>query len=261
MSRRFLIGANVKMNQTPAESVQFFTGIADAVRLQLPDAPPVQLYLALPFTSLPALARQAIGSPIWVSAQNVHWEAEGAYTGEISARMLTAVGVRLVLIGHAERRQLGHETEVETNRKVMAASAAGLNVLLCVGETAEERGYGVGPQTVDRQLRIALHGLAPDLLSFIHLAYEPVWSIGVGGTPATPADITPIINDMRRTMVTLFGEAGDSVPILYGGSVNAENAGTFAGLREVDGLLVGRAGWTVDGFLGVLKAAVSARSS
>ncbi len=174
--------------------------------------------------------------------------------------MLRALGVELVLVGHAERRRLFHETDPDLNKKLLAAVEAGLRVLLCVGETAEEKGYGVGRETVARQLKIALHGLDPSALSRLQVAYEPVWSIGTGGTPAQPADVTEIVVPMRATLAELFGDSGRSVPILYGGSVDAGNAGSFTALSEVDGLLLGRSGWTVDGFTKVLEAALRGRS-
>jgi triosephosphate isomerase len=261
MARPLIVGTNFKMNQTPAESARFFTELA----LAEPARPGVQLYLVPPFTSLPAVVAARTESPpaasIWIGAQNVHWAAAGAYTGEISVGMLTALGVDLALIGHAERRHVFHEADPDLNKKVLAAVAAGLRVLLCVGETAEEKGYGVGQETVGRQLKIALAGVEEPALGLLHVAYEPVWSIGAGGTPAQPEDVTPIAAHLRRTLEDRFGPGGGDVPILYGGSVDPTNAGSFVALPEIDGLLVGRAAWTVDGFRRIVAAAVAARSS
>ncbi|HET7093753.1 MAG TPA: triose-phosphate isomerase [Thermomicrobiales bacterium] len=257
MTRPFLFGTNFKMNQTPAESAAFFGALAEKVAA--PDG--VQLFVIPPFTSLPAVTALDVAakSGIWIGAQNMHWAADGAYTGEISAAMLQALGVDLVLLGHAERRRLFHETDQDVNRKVLTAVERGLRVLLCVGETAEERGYGVGGETVARQLTIGLHDLDPKHLPLLQIAYEPVWCIGAGSAAAHPSDVAPIVRLIRDVVGTRFGESGRAVPVLYGGSVDPANAAGFVRLPDIDGLFVGRAAWTVDGFRATLDAALRAR--
>ena len=252
MARPFLFGTNFKMNQTPAESAAFYQQLVASV--QTP--PDTHLFVIPPFTSLSAV-KDVAGQPphrVWVGAQNVHWAPDGAYTGEISVGMLLALDVDLVLLGHAERRRYFHETDVDLNRKVLAAFGAGLRVLLAVGETAEERSFGVSGETVLRQLRIGLHGVTPEQLGLIQIAYEPVWSIGAGGTPASPEDVEPIARLIRSGCEDLFGEPGGEIPILYGGSVDPSNAGTFTALPDIDGLFVGRAAWTVEGFIATYQA-------
>lgn len=256
MSRRFVFGTNLKMNQTAAESVRFVQHILDS----LGPVEGSQFFVIPPFTSLAAVAPLAAGSPLWIGAQNMHWAADGAYTGEISAGMLTGIGVQLVLLGHAERRGLFGETDEAVNRKITAALVAGLNVLLCVGETAAEKDFGVGEETVARQLKIALHGLDGPALPQVQIAYEPVWSIGAGGTPARPDDVAPIAAHLRATLAALHGELAEDVPILYGGSVDPTNAGDFTALPDIDGLFVGRAAWTSDGYRDVLAAGLAGRS-
>jgi triosephosphate isomerase len=258
MTRPFLFGTNFKMNQTPAESAAFYEQLAATV-----ETPPgVHLFMIPPFTSLGAVAEVAsqCNTDIWVGAQNMHWAADGAYTGEISARMLLALDVDLVLLGHAERRRDFHETDVDLNKKVLAALDNGLRVLLAVGETAEERGFGVSGETVARQLTIDLHGVRTDQLPLLQIAYEPVWSIGAGGTPASPEDVEPVAALMRDTLGHLFGEPGRDVPILYGGSVDPTNAGSFTALPDIDGLFVGRAAWTVEGYLATYEAGLEGES-
>jgi triosephosphate isomerase len=252
MGRPFLFGTNFKMNQTPDESAAFYQQLA--ATLQIP--PDTHLFAIPPFTSLSAV-KDVAGPPphqFWIGAQNVHWAPQGAYTGEISVAMLLALDVDLVLLGHAERRRYFHETDVELNRKVLAALGAGLRILLAVGETAEERSFGVSGETVLRQLRIGLHGVQPEHLGQIQIAYEPVWSIGAGGTPASPEDVEPIAKLIRSGCEDLFAESGAEIPILYGGSVDPSNAGTFTALQDIDGLFVGRAAWTVDGFIATCRA-------
>ena len=256
MARPFLFGTNFKMNQTPAESAAFYRDLA-AVQ----PAPGVNLFVIPPFTSLAAVAEiaQRDKHEIWVGAQNVHWAPEGAYTGEISVGMLLALGVDLVLLGHAERRRQFFEADAELNKKARAVVGAGLRVLLAVGETAEERGYGVSAETVLRQLKIGLHEAQPEHAPLVQIAYEPVWSIGAGGTPATPGDVEPIAATIRSALGELFGDAGEAIPILYGGSVDPGNAGSFTALPDIDGLFVGRAAWTVEGFIATYEAGLAGR--
>ena len=257
-ARPFLFGTNFKMHQTPDESARFFRELASA------PAPPAscQLFVIPPVTSLAAvtaLAKQD-GSAIWVGAQTMHWAKEGAYTGEVSAPMLVALGVDLVLLGHAERRRYFHESDDDVNRKAVAGVEAGLRVLLCVGETAEERGYGVGLETVARQLKIGFHGIEPEAVPRLQVAYEPVWSIGEGGIPALPEDIESVARLIHATLEELFGAAGGTIPVLYGGSVTPDNAAGFATADGIDGLFVGRAAWTVEGYRATLESALAARS-
>jgi triosephosphate isomerase len=255
MTRPFVFGTNFKMNQTPEESAAFYTQLAESVAIP----PDVRVFVIPPFTSLAtvtALARED-KSEIWIGAQNLHWAPDGAYTGEISAGMLLALGVDLVLIGHAERRQLFRESDPDLNRKVNAALDAGLRVLFAVGETAEERSFGVSAETILRQLKIGLHGVSPRQMELVQVAYEPVWSIGAGGTPAKTEDIAPIAAVMRGALGQMFGQSGDETPLLYGGSVDRSNAGTFTALPDIDGLLVGRACWTVEGFLATYEAGLA----
>lgn len=257
MGRPFIFGTNFKMNQTPAESVTFYRELAARVTTR----PHTQCYVIPPYTSLPAVSEIARDddSQIWIGAQNMHWAPEGAYTGEISARILKALDVDLVLLGHAERRGLFYETDPDLNRKLLTAFDAGFRVLLAVGETADERHYRVSAETVSRQLKIDLHGIPAAHASRLIVAYEPVWSIGAGGTPASPGDVEPVAMLIRDVLAGLFGPAGRDVPVLYGGSVNPENAAAFTVLPDIDGLLVGRAGWTVEGFLATYEAALAGR--
>jgi triosephosphate isomerase len=257
MARPFVFGTNFKMNQTPDESAAFYRQLAASVQIPAD----TRLFVIPPFTSLAAV-RKVAGAPphqIWVGAQNVHWAPDGAYTGEISVGMLLALDVDLVLLGHAERRRNFHETDVELNRKVLAALGAGLRVLLAVGETAEERSFAVSGETVLRQLRIGLHGVPPEQLGLIQIAYEPVWSIGAGGTPARPEDVEPVAKVIRAGCADLFAESGAEIPILYGGSVDPGNAGIFTALSDIDGLFVGRAAWTVEGFIATYQAGDAGR--
>jgi triosephosphate isomerase len=253
--RPLCFGTNLKMHQTPAETAAFVAGVRAAVGDVLGRGD-VRPFVIAPFPSLPAAVEAARGSGLWIGAQNVHPAEEGAFTGEVSTRMLQAVGVDLILIGHAERRGLFGETDAFVNEKVRAALGKGFRVLACVGETAAEKGYGVGPESVARQLKIALHGVEPAALERVMIGYEPVWSIGAGGTPAHPADVAVTAGHLRAALRALYPAHGDAVPILYGGSVDPANVGGFVVLDEIDGAFVGRAAWTVDGYAAVLRAAL-----
>lgn len=255
MTRPYVFGTNFKMNQTPAESAAFYRQVAATIAIP-PDA---RVFVLPPFTSLSAVREVAGREPhtIWIGAQNAHWAPAGAYTGEVSLRMLQALDVDLVLLGHAERRQHFHEQDVDLNRKVLAALDSGLRVLFALGETAEERNFGISAETVLRQLKIGLHGVDARFLPWLHIGYEPVWSIGAGGTPATPEAVEPIAALLRDALGECFGEPGRDVPILYGGSVDPKNADTFTALPNVDGLFIGRAGWTVEGFLATYEAGLA----
>jgi triosephosphate isomerase len=233
-------GTNVKMYQTARESIAFVEGIA-----ALRTAADLQLFAILPFTSLSAVVDRAHAAGIWVGAQNLHWAGAGEFTGEISAPMLRDLGVDLVLIGHAERRGVFGETDALVRRKVEAALAHGLRVLLCVGETADERACGAGPETLMRQLKLALHGISD--LAAVLIAYEPVWAIGEAGSAADAATVGEAAAAIRSYT--------GSLPLVYGGSVTAASAPTYAAVAGIDGLFVGRAARTADGFSAVARAA------
>ena len=192
----------------------------------------------------------------------MHWAEAGAYTGEISAIMLAASGVDLVMLGHAERRTLfrrdGCSVVQESRRR---SWNAGLRVLLCVGEQAGEREVGISRETVAIQLKTALFDVDDSVITSqrdqLLVAYEPVWSIGEGGTPATPSTVEAMQGWIREVLMQKFGAVGQHVPLLYGGSVNQSNCANYAALSHVDGLFVGRAAWSPQGFVEVMRKAAS----
>jgi triosephosphate isomerase len=229
------------MHQTAQETARFVADLSRAA------GGSVQRFVIPPFTSLAGVVETAHAAGIWIGAQNMHWAQSGQFTGEISGPMLRALGVDLVLVGHAERRQTFGEADAEIRRKVEAALANDLRVLLCVGETAAEHRCGAAVEAVLRQARLALEGVTDR--SRVIVAYEPIWAIGEGSTPAEPGEIGIVVAALREWL----GET----PLLYGGSVNASSAPRYARLPGVDGLFVGRAAWTPDGFANVLQAAAA----
>ncbi|MEO0564946.1 MAG: triose-phosphate isomerase [Chloroflexota bacterium] len=242
----FYFGTNVKMHHTPTESKTFVTS------LQQHACPSdVQRFYIPPFTSLGGLADETHASDIWIGAQNMHQADAGEFTGEIAAPMLTALNVDMVLLGHAERRQLFGETDQLLAQKITTALRHGLRPLLCVGENAAQRDAGEQVSVIREQLNTALmhagNGHA------ILLAYEPVWAIGESGRPATVDDVLQPLRFIRDWLDSRFGEV--HVPLLYGGSVNPNNCGGYAAIDGVDGVFVGRAARTPEGFYTTLTAA------
>lgn len=202
-----------------------------------PESENVEVIICAPYVSLPWLTEACEGTSIQIGAQNVHWELEGAYTGEISVQMLQALHVTHVIIGHSERRAYFAETDEMIGRKVRTALTAGLIPILCVGETLEEKELGKTNEVVKRQLRTALEDISPIEVGKLIIAYEPVWAIG-SGLAATTQDAESVISYIR----TLLPErCQDKVRLLYGGSVKPENIGMFMQQPNIDGALVGGA--------------------
>jgi triosephosphate isomerase len=249
--RASLIAGNWKMYKTPSEAVV----LAEAVvkRLSAPDGTEVVVCPA--FTALQAVGHVLSGSRIGLGAQDVHWEKEGAYTGEVSAAMLRDLGCRFVIVGHSERRQHFGETDRSVNKKSVAAFANGLTPIVCVGETLAEREAGRANEVVAAQVKGALSGWASQDVSSLALAYEPVWAIGTGKT-ATPSQAEAMHTHIRATIAGLFGaEVAKGVPILYGGSVKPDNAHELLQRSEINGALVGGASLDADAFASIVKAA------
>jgi triosephosphate isomerase len=213
------------------------------------------VFVLPPFPLIEPVARVLSGGPVRVGAQNVHWEDSGPFTGEVSAPMLVEVGATIAEIGHSERRQLFGETDKMVRDKVAAAQRHGITPLVCVGEPESVRASGDAAEFVAAQVRAALAGARPD--AELWLAYEPVWAIGDQGRPATPEQADDMHAVIRGAAVDALGTAEADVPVLYGGSVDADNAAGFMAAPSVSGLFVGRAAWTADGLLAV--ASVVAR--
>ncbi|MGH7700440.1 MAG: triose-phosphate isomerase [Gemmatimonadales bacterium] len=232
--RRLLFAANWKMHLAPAEAreylgvfLQRYAGLPDRVVWFFPPAVSIE-------AAAQAVARR---QDLLVGAQDVHWEPKGAFTGAVSAPLVKAAGARAMLVGHSERRHVFGETDADTGRKVRAALAAALHPVLCVGERIEEREGGRAFGVVTRQLEAALGGMEGAMLDGITVAYEPVWAIGTGRT-ATPADAAEM---HRHVRAWLTQHGAGRTEVLYGGSVNRDNAAALLAQRELDGVLVGGA--------------------
>ncbi len=251
MSRIPCIAGNWKMNKTSAEA----TALVNELKAKLAGVNDVELVVCPPFTSLAATLAAAAGSNLGVGAQNLHWAADGAFTGEISATMLQELAVRYVIIGHSERRQYFGETDDTVNRRLQAALAAKLTPIVCVGETLAQRQAGDTEAVVGVQVREGLKGVAGDQMAKTILAYEPVWAIGTGLT-ATPEQAQEVHAFIRRLLQDLFGPTvANAVRLQYGGSVKPSNAAELLGQPDIDGALVGGASLKADDFAGIVAGA------
>ena len=248
--RKAVIAGNWKMNKTPAEAKELLDGILPLVK----DAD-CDVVACVPFVDLSVALETTAGSNVKIGAENCHWEPSGAYTGEISAPMLAAMQVPYVIIGHSERRTYFGETDVTVNKRVKAALANGLTVILCVGEYLEQREQGVTGEVVAMQTKIDLQGVSAEELKRVIIAYEPVWAIGTGKT-ATAAQANEVCALIRATIADLYSKAdADALTIQYGGSMNAKNAEELLDQPDVDGGLIGGASLKPEDFAAIVKAA------
>jgi len=247
---RPVIAGNWKMHKGPAETAAFFAAFLADIRV-----PEDRTVVFFPPAISLGSAREALGArrDIVLGVQNIHWESQGAFTGETSAPMAAEAGAQVVLCGHSERRHVFGETDDEVGRKAAAALAAGLTPMICVGETLEEREAGRLENVVLRQLDAALAGIADSDVARVTVAYEPVWAIGTGRN-ATPDDAAAAHAILRARLRERIGGAAAHVPILYGGSVKPENAAALLAANDVDGLLVGGASLDPAGFGRIVNA-------
>jgi triosephosphate isomerase len=249
--RKPLIAGNWKMNMDAAGSV----ALAKAVAAECGAHAKVDLLVCPPSVYLAAV-KEALGrSAVMLGAQNMYHQPNGAFTGEISAAMLNDVGARFVILGHSERRHILGETDAEINKKTLAALAAGLTPIVCVGELLAEREAGQTAAVIRRQVEGSLATLTPEQMSATVIAYEPVWAIGTGKV-ATPAQAEEVHADLRKLLASRYNQAvADGMRILYGGSVKPDNAADLLGQSNVDGALVGGASLKAADFLGIAAGA------
>jgi triosephosphate isomerase len=250
VTRTPLIAGNWKMNKTIAEAEEYI----QALLPRLSGVEDVDIALCVPFTSLTAMVDSARGSRVEIYAQNMHDADHGAFTGEISAPMLTELDIDGVVLGHSERRQLFGETDRALARKVPAALAAGLKPILCVGETEQEREDGDTVRKLRHQVREGLDRVPPERLAEIVIAYEPIWAIGTG-LVATPDQVQEAVGFVRALVGDRSRDAADAVRVLYGGSVDPSNAAALLALDDVDGALVGGASLDPESFAAIVAAA------
>ena len=234
--RRKVIAGNWKMNMLPNEAIEFIEKLTPLVKNT-----ENEVILCVPYTDLFYCLMNVQGTNIKIGAQNMHWEEKGAYTGEISGKMLKSIGVEYVIIGHSERRQYFAETDETVNKKIKAAFENGLKPIVCVGETLEQRENGETVKIITDQIQKALDGLTKEQVEKTIIAYEPIWAIGTGKT-ATKEEANEAIKEIRNKIKEIYGEdVANEVIIQYGGSVKSSNAKEIFGMSDIDGGLIGGA--------------------
>lgn len=247
--RRKVIAGNWKMNMLPNEAMNFINGLEPIVK-----SANCEIVLCVPYTDLFYSLLTAQNTNIKIGAQNMHWEEKGAYTGEIAPQMLKCINVEYVIIGHSERRAYFAETDETVNKKVKAALIHELKPILCVGETLKQKELGLAEEVITQQTELALEGLTKEQVENVIIAYEPIWAIGTGKV-ATKEDANETIKQIREKIASLYGEeTAQNIIILYGGSVNSQNAKELFTTSDIDGALVGGASLKVDEFYNIIKS-------
>ncbi|MBQ8922678.1 MAG: triose-phosphate isomerase [Oscillospiraceae bacterium] len=251
--RKAIIAGNWKMNKTRPEA----KALLEEIKPLVANAEgKIEVIACVPFTNLETAVNTTAGSNVKIGAENVHFEKSGAFTGEISAEMLTELGVEYVVIGHSERRQYFGETDETVNKRTKAALAAGLKPIVCVGELKWERQCNITEEVVGRQIKLDLWDVTEEELKNVVIAYEPVWAIGTGLT-ATPAQAEEVCAFIRATVAKLYNQAAaDALTIQYGGSMNAGNAAELLAKPNIDGGLIGGASLKANDFNVIVQAAV-----
>ena len=252
--RKAVIAGNWKMNKTRPEA----KALLEAIKPLVANAEgKVEVIACVPFTNLETAVNTTAGSNVKVGAENVHSEKSGAFTGEISADMLTELGVEYVVIGHSERRQYFGETDETVNKRTKAALAAGLKPIVCVGELLAEREADITEEVISRQIKLDFAGVSADDIKKTIIAYEPVWAIGTGKT-ATADQAEEVCGFIRGVLAKLYDAAtADAVTIQYGGSMNAKNCAELLSKPNVDGGLIGGASLKAEDFNTIVQAAVN----
>ncbi len=249
--RKTVIAGNWKMNLTPSAARKFIADLTPMVK----GKDQADIVLCVPFVDIAVAAEAAKGTNIHIGAENVHFKASGAYTGEVAADMLLEAGAEYVIVGHSERRQYFAETDETVNLRTKAALAAGLKVILCLGELLEARQAGITEEIVSMQTKLDLAGIPEEDLKHIIIAYEPVWAIGTGLT-ATPEQADEACGIIRRVVASLYSEkAAGEMTIQYGGSMNEKNAADLLAKPNVDGGLIGGASLVPEKFTAIVNAA------
>ena len=249
--RRKIIAGNWKMNNDLKETQNLISKLSSG----LPGDINCDVIVCPPFTSLSEANSLLKDTRIKLGAQNMYFETSGAYTGEISADMLKSVGCEYVILGHSERRNIFGETDELINKKIKKAISGGLKAIFCVGELLEERESGVMEEVIERQVDGGLNGIAPDEMSKVIIAYEPVWAIGTGKT-ASPQQAQEVHALIRKLINEKYGEAiSDNIVIQYGGSVKPDNAKELLSQKDIDGALVGGACLKAESFIGIIQGA------
>jgi len=253
--RKKVIAGNWKMYKSNSEAKELVEGLLNNTK----EIVKTGMIVCPPYTALSLVSELANGSSLQVGAQNMYWEPQGAFTGEISTEMIKSTGATYVIIGHSERRQFFGETDETVNKKLKAALESGINPIVCIGESLDERESGVTNEVVGNQVEKALAGISAEDMQKVILAYEPIWAIGTGKT-ATPDQAQDVHKFIRSVLTKLYNnDVAEDIIIQYGGSVKPENATELLSQPDIDGALVGGACLKADSFAGIIKAAENLR--
>ncbi len=255
--KKWYMGTNTKMYKTIVQTNEFLGRLQELT----PDIDrkEFELFVIPSFTTLESANSCRDKNLVKLGAQNMGWAEQGQYTGEISPLMLSEVGCDLVMVGHSERRHVFLETDEMENKKVRCALEHGFTVLLCIGETEQEKDAGQSNEVLRRQLMLDLAGLGEKDLERVWVAYEPVWAIGVNGKPVEISYADEKLTVIRDCLINSFGEDGKEIPVFYGGSVNVENAVPLSRCRDIDGLFIGRSAWDADNFNTIIREVLKDR--
>ncbi len=255
MKKKLYFGSNLKMYKTINETNHYLQNLNQLTQdLCRKD---IELFIIPSYTALASACQSINQHYIKIGAQNMCWEDTGQFTGEISPIMLNELHIQLVMIGHSERRHTFLESDIIENKKVLTALRYGFQTLLCIGETANDKHFGISAEVLRTQLKIGLTGASSYDISKIRIAYEPVWSIGVDGTPATPEYAEQMHKVIKECLFEIFGKDSHSIPVLYGGSVNPSNANQLIVQPSIDGLFIGRAAWNAENFNHLIRSAIN----
>jgi L-erythrulose 1-phosphate isomerase len=250
---KLYMGTNTKMYKTIYDTKNYLSRLDELTKSI--DSDKLELFVIPSFTALDAAVQTTKGGKIRIGAQNMGWEDEGQFTGEVSPLMLKEIGIQIVMIGHSERRHILGETDQEEEKKVSKSSSHGFTTLLCIGETLEEKNYNLCDEVLRTQIKIGLHSITKEQAKLLWIAYEPVWSIGVNGIPADESYADERHRVIKDALIELLGqEVGSDIPVLYGGSVNYSNAELLIQMPNIDGLFIGRSAWDADNFSKIIHS-------
>ena len=255
--KKIYFGTNLKMYKNIADTKEYLKKLAENTKDISREE--IQLFVIPSYTSLPGAVESVDQADVKLGAQNMCWEEQGQFTGEISPLMLQELGLSLVMIGHSERRHVFGETDEMENKKVLCALEHGFTTLLCIGETGEQKDNGISDEVLRSQLKIGFKGVSAEQAKKIWVAYEPVWAIGVNGKPASADYAREKHLVIRQCLEEIFGkETAAEIPLLYGGSVNPQNANELIVQENIDGLFTGRSAWEADKFDKLIRDAMEA---
>jgi L-erythrulose 1-phosphate isomerase len=246
--KKIWIGTNWKMTKTIAEGRSY---TEELIQFSEDLTPNIELFIIPSHTALVPIQELTSNSRVHLGAQNMHWEESGAYTGEISPRMLDEIGIDIIELGHSERRQYFNETDRTVNKKVLAALKFGIRPLICIGENLQQKNDGIFKETLATQLKVALKNVPIEQVNNILLAYEPVWAIGENGIPADASYVSEIHTYLRQVINEMYS-VSTNTPLLFGGSVNLDNFIEYINIPEVNGLFIGRSAWDMESFKDIL---------